>query len=49
MKVSTQNMVSITEANQNFSRIARMVDEQGPVLVLKNNKPKYLVIEFAFH
>ena len=47
MKVSTQNMVSITEANQNFSRIARMVDEQGPVVVLKNNRPKYLIIEFA--
>ena len=47
MKVSTQNMVSITEANQNFSRIARMVDEQGPVVVLKNNTPKYLIIEFA--
>ncbi|MDO5151549.1 MAG: type II toxin-antitoxin system Phd/YefM family antitoxin [Oscillospiraceae bacterium] len=48
MKVSTQNMVSITEANQNFSRIARMVDEQGPVVVLKNNKPKYLIIEFSY-
>ena len=47
MKVSTQNMVSITEANQNFSKIARMVDEQGPVIVLKNNKPKYLIIEFS--
>ena len=48
MKVSTQNMVSVTEANQNFSRIARMVDEQGPALVLKNNKPKYLIIEFSY-
>ena len=48
MKVSTQNMVSITEANQNFSRIARMVDEQGPVVVLKNNKPKYLIIELSY-
>lgn len=47
MKVSTQNMVSITEANQNFSRIARMVDEQGPVVILKNNTPKYLIIEFS--
>lgn len=47
MKVLTQNMVSITEANQNFSRIARMVDEHGPVVVLKNNTPKYLIIEFT--
>ena len=47
MKVSTHNMVSITEANQNFSKIARMVDEQVPVVVLKNNTPKYLIIEVA--
>ena len=47
MKVSTQTMVSISEANQNLSRLARMVDEQGPVVVLKNNTPKYLIIEFS--
>ena len=46
MNVNTNNLVSITEANQNFSRIARMVDEHGPVVILKNNSPRYLVIEF---
>ena len=29
MNVNTNNLVSITEANQNFSRVARMVDESG--------------------
>lgn len=47
MNVNTKNMVSITEANQNFSRVARMVDEAGSVLVLKNNTPRYLIIEFS--
>ena len=47
MKVNTESMVSITEANQNFSRVARMVDEQGSVVILKNNTPRYLIIEFT--
>lgn len=47
MTVNTNNLVSITEANQNFSRVARMVDENGSVVILKNNTPRYLVIEFG--
>ena len=40
-------MVSITEANQNFSKVARLVDEKGSAVILKNNVPRYLVIEFS--
>ncbi|MCD7935751.1 MAG: type II toxin-antitoxin system Phd/YefM family antitoxin [Tannerellaceae bacterium] len=47
MNVNTSNLVSITEANQNFSRVARMVDESGAVIILKNNTPRYLLIEFS--
>lgn len=47
MNVNTDNLVSITEANQNFSRVARMVDEKGSVVILKNNSPRYLLIEFG--
>ena len=47
MNVNTENLVSITEANQNFSRVARMVDESGSVVILKNNTPRYLLIEFS--
>ena len=46
MNVNTKNLVSITEANKNFSRVARMVDENGSVVILKNNTPRYLIIEF---
>ncbi len=46
MNINTKNLVSITEANQNFSRVARMVDENGSVVILKNNTPRYLIIEF---
>lgn len=47
MKVNTDNLVSITEANQNFSRVARMVDEKGPVIIMKNNSPRYVLMEFS--
>ena len=38
---------SITEANQNFSKVARLVDEHGTAIILKNNVPRYLVIDFS--
>ena len=47
MVVDTQNMISITEANQNFSKVARRVDEKGSVVILKNNKPRYMVVDFS--
>lgn len=36
----------MTEANRNFSKIAKMVDEMKSVIVMKNNKPQYIVIDF---
>ena len=47
MTINTKNLVSITEANQNFSRVARLVDENGSAIILKNNAPRYLLIEFS--
>lgn len=45
MQINIDNMVSITEANQNFSKVARKVDDKGSVVILKNNKPKYILID----
>ena len=47
MTINTNNIVSITEANQNFSRVARLVDENGSAIILKNNAPRYVLIEFS--
>lgn len=47
MVINTDNLVSITEANQNFSRVARMVDENGAAVILKNNVPRYVLMEFS--
>ena len=46
MKIDTKTMVSITEANQNFSKVARLVDEMGSAVIMKNNAPKYVLIEY---
>ncbi|MBQ1425414.1 MAG: type II toxin-antitoxin system Phd/YefM family antitoxin [Succinivibrionaceae bacterium] len=46
MNVNTSNLVSITEANQDFSKVARMVDQNGPVIIMKNNTPRYVLMEF---
>lgn len=47
MTVNTKTLVSITEANQNFSKVARIVDENGSAVILKNNVPRYIVLEFS--
>ena len=47
MMINTDNMISISEANQNFSKVARLVDQTGQAVILKNNVPRYLVIEFS--
>ena len=45
MNINTNQIVSISEANQNFSRVARMVDKNGEVVIFKNNKPKYKLVD----
>ena len=47
MTRDTNTMISITEANQNFSKVTKLVDERGTAVILKNNVPRYLVIEFS--
>ena len=47
MMINSNAMVSITDANQNFSKVARLVDECGSAVILKNNVPRYLIIEFS--
>lgn len=46
MKINTDTLVSISEANQNFSKVARLVDENGSAVILKNNTPRYIVIDY---
>ena len=41
MIIDTSQIISVSEANQNFSRVTRMADSTGTVIIFKNNRPKY--------
>jgi antitoxin Phd len=47
MNIDTKLIVSMTEANQNFTKVARIVNESGMAVIMKNNKPRYLVVSFS--
>ena len=47
MMIDTSALVSMMQANQNFSQVAKLVDQRGAVVVLKNNAPRYLIIDFS--
>lgn len=47
MNIDTKTVVSMTEANQNFSKVAKVVDTYGKAVVFKNNAPRYLILDFA--
>lgn len=44
--INTKNLISMTEANQNFSKVTRLVDETGSALILKNNRPSYVLMKY---
>ena len=46
MITNTKNLISITDANQNFSQVTKKVEQNGDVIILKNNKPQYVVSKF---
>ena len=45
MTINSNQIVTATEANQNFSRVSRMAEQKGHVVVFKNNRPKLLIID----
>ena len=47
MTINIENIVSISEVNQNFSKVARLVDEKGTAVILKNNSPRYVLLDYG--
>ncbi len=47
MNIDTNTIVPISVANQNFSKVARLVDQYGSAVIMKNNTPRYII--YAFH
>ena len=48
MNINSETIFSMTQANQNFSLIARTVDKMGEAVVFKNNKPKYIIYDLEY-
>lgn len=47
MNIDTNTMIPISVANQNFSKVTRLVDEFGSAVIMKNNTPRYIIYEFS--
>lgn len=47
MQVNLNNLVSMSEVNQNFSKVARLVDEKGAAVIMKNNSPRYVLVGYS--
>lgn len=45
MKIDTNKIATMTEANQNFSKVAKLTESTGQAVIFKNNKPKFLIID----
>ena len=46
MNIDTNTIVPISVANQNFSKVARLVDQYGSAVIMKNNTPRHIIYEF---
>ena len=47
MIIDTKQIISMTEANQNFSKASKTADLYGKALIVKNNKPRYLLVDVS--
>ena len=45
MNIDTNTIVSVTEANQNFSRVTRIAEKSWQAIIFKNNRPKYMLVD----
>mgnify|MGYP002512270103 CR=1 FL=1 len=47
MIIDTKQIISMTEANQNFSKASKTADLYGQAVIVKNNKPRYLLVDIT--
>ena len=45
MNIDSNSIVSITEANQNFSKVAQLADTTGAVIIFEDGRSKYRLID----
>ncbi|MCL2796685.1 MAG: type II toxin-antitoxin system Phd/YefM family antitoxin [Firmicutes bacterium] len=47
MLVNTNQILTVTEANQNFSKAARLAERNGSAIIFKNNHPKFMLVDIS--
>ena len=47
MNINNENIIQISETSQDFLSVARLVDEKGTALILKDNKPRYVMLDYS--
>ena len=45
MMLDTDAIVSMAEAEEDFSRVTRIADQYGQAVIFKDDKPRYVVID----
>jgi len=47
MLIDTKQILTVTEANQNFSKAAKLAEKNGKAVIFKNNRPKYMLVDLS--
>lgn len=45
MLIDTKNMISVTDANRNFTKATRMAEQNGSVVIMKGNRARYILMD----
>ena len=43
--LSSNTIISISEVNQSFPKAMKMAEQNGQAVIIKNNRPKFLLID----
>jgi antitoxin Phd len=47
MTITQENRVTYDEISQNFPNVAKMVDRTGSAVVMRDNLPRYVILDFS--
>ncbi len=49
MTGNTKRMISMNEANRNFSKVVKIANADGSVFIMQDNKPEYILLKINNH
>ncbi|MGE0003325.1 MAG: type II toxin-antitoxin system Phd/YefM family antitoxin [Candidatus Izemoplasmatales bacterium] len=45
MMITTNRIASVTEANQNFTKVAKTAEKYGDTVIFRRNKPAFILLD----